>query len=170
MSIAYPYYSPLTFAETIEQNVSNEVFRSDAHSWPTQRILGRRPISLSLYVAGGIVIAIIICTCCCTLFVRNKCARIFNKLMGRRKKESVKAIVISLRNTFRKYFSDVEEGRKKLRKKRKRPVSPDLTYIPTEVAPIIPREPERLENGSPTPCYKCYRKKKRGRKAKRQTR
>ncbi|XP_024881597.1 uncharacterized protein LOC112460899 [Temnothorax curvispinosus] len=118
---------------------------------------GRRPISLSLYVAGGIVIAIIICTCCCTLFVRNKCARIFNKLTGRRKKE--------------KYFSDVEEGRKKLRKKRKRPVSPDLTYIPTEVtAPIIPREPERLENGSPTPCYKCYRKKKRGRKAKRQTR
>ncbi|XP_028047818.1 uncharacterized protein LOC114254826 [Monomorium pharaonis] len=116
---------------------------------------GRRSISLSLPVAGGIIIAIIICTCCCTLCARYKCARIVNKLTGRRKKE--------------KYFpSYIEEGRKKLRKKRKkkRPVSPDLAIgTATEVtAPIIPKEPERLEDASPTPCYKCYRKKKKGRK------
>lgn len=52
-------------------------------------ILGRRSISLSLHVAGGIIIGIIILTCCCTLFLRNKCARIINKLTGRKKKESV---------------------------------------------------------------------------------
>ncbi|XP_070510441.1 uncharacterized protein [Cardiocondyla obscurior] len=134
-------------------------------------ILGRRSISLPLYVAGGIVIAIIICTCCCTLCIRSKCARIINKLTGRGKRESV---LISLRNTFRKYFSsDVEEGRKKIRKKKKRPAPPDLTYVPTEVtASIIPRESqrlERLENESPTDCYKCYRKKKKRQRVKRRT-
>ncbi|XP_072748115.1 uncharacterized protein [Anoplolepis gracilipes] len=111
---------------------------------------GRRSISLSLHVAGGIIITIIILTCCCTLFVRNKCARIIHKLTRRKKKE--------------KYPPDIEkEPRKrvkKLRKKRRRTISPEL--VQTEVtAPIIVREPERSENGSPTPCYKCFRKKKR---------
>jgi len=47
--------------------------------------------------------------------------------------------VISLRNTFRKYFpSDIEEGRKKLRKKKKRPVSPELVHTTEVTAPIIP--------------------------------
>ncbi|XP_018396996.1 PREDICTED: uncharacterized protein LOC108775195 isoform X3 [Cyphomyrmex costatus] len=48
---------------------------------------GRQAISLSIHVIGGIIIAIIICTCCCTLFVRNKCARIIDKLTGRQKKD-----------------------------------------------------------------------------------
>ncbi|KAL0128635.1 hypothetical protein PUN28_003786 [Cardiocondyla obscurior] len=103
-------------------------------------LLGRRSISLPLYVAGGIVIAIIICTCCCTLCIRSKCARIINKLTGRGKRE---------------------------------PAPPDLTYVPTEVtASIIPRESqrlERLENESPTDCYKCYRKKKKRQRVKRRT-
>lgn len=77
---------------------------------------------------------------------------------------------------FRKHF-DVEEGRKKrdiarkLRKKRKKNLSPDQAE--KETAPIITREQKReeiLENAeSPITCYKCCPKKKRRRKLKRQT-
>ncbi|XP_029169535.1 uncharacterized protein LOC114939406 [Nylanderia fulva] len=122
---------------------------------------GRQPISLSLHVAGGIAVAIIILTCCCTLLVRHKCARIADKITGRRKKE--------------KYPPDIEEGRgrkrvKKWRKKKRRTISPELVQDQVEVtAPIISREAERSENGSPTPCYKCFRKKKK-RRSKRQIR
>lgn len=86
------------------------------------------------------------------------------------------------KNSFRKYFpSDIEEGQRKgfiakeLRKKRKKrkTVPQELTYAEAETvaAPIIlPKEPEILENGSPTACYKCYRKKERRKRAKRQIR
>ncbi|XP_070166952.1 uncharacterized protein [Polyergus mexicanus] len=112
---------------------------------------GRRTISLSLYVIGGIIIATVILTCCCTICVRKKCARIINKLTWRKKKEKYPP-------------SDIEEGRrkrmKKLRRKKKRILSPEL--VQTEITtPIIPKEREILENGSPTACHKCYRKKKR---------
>ncbi|XP_050464453.1 uncharacterized protein LOC126858291 [Cataglyphis hispanica] len=119
---------------------------------------GRRPISLSLYAVGGIIIATIILTCCCTVWIRKKCARLINKFRWRKKKE----IYVS---------PDIEEGRKKrvknLRKKKRRILSPEV--MQTEVtAPIIPKEREISENGSPTPCYKCFRKKKK--RPKRQTR
>lgn len=53
-------------------------------------ILGRRSICISLHVAGGIIIATVLLTCCCTLIVRKKCARIVDKLTGRKKKELVR--------------------------------------------------------------------------------
>ncbi|XP_012231022.1 uncharacterized protein [Linepithema humile] len=132
---------------------------NDTDTTVSDILSGRQPICLSLHIAGGIVIAIIILSCCCALCVRNKCARLCNKLTGKKKKE--------------KHF-DIEEGRKKrgsarkLRKKRKRTLSPDVVHAEKELTtPIIAREQERSENASPITCYKCCPKKKRRRRLKR---
>ncbi|XP_019700624.1 uncharacterized protein LOC109504604, partial [Harpegnathos saltator] len=136
-------------------------------------VSGRQTISLPLYVIGGIAVAIVLLTCCCTLFVRNKCARLLGKLTGRKKQE--------------KYYSDVEQGRSKRagmresrkRKKRERDLaSRNFTHTdtgteagePIVLPPLQPEKPERQEDESPIACYKCYRKKQRRKRRKRQTR
>lgn len=76
---------------------SNEGFQSKTREqWHSDAILGRRSISLSLHVVGGIIIATILLTCCCTICVRKKCARIINKLTWRKKKESVWDLCVPL--------------------------------------------------------------------------
>lgn len=129
-AMSIDHFFLLTFAEAIGQNSRGSIWRNEEwiiiiparsmifyqvsrikisgwHSFPARSVLGHRLICLSLYVAGGLIVAIIICTCCCTLFVRNKCARIVNKLTGRRKKESVWGSCIILRHdSFSARFQD----------------------------------------------------------------
>ncbi|XP_029032218.1 uncharacterized protein LOC114871016 [Osmia bicornis bicornis] len=115
-----------------------------------EKISGQTTIKMSLRTVGIILVTIVLLTCCCTLFIRNRLAHLWNKIRGKKKKG--KLIPIGTEDISRSYFV------RKPHTKRKRP-SYELVHAATQNNIVaVPKEPEEPP---PTGCYKCYKKKRK---------
>ncbi|XP_033183834.1 uncharacterized protein LOC117235201 [Bombus vosnesenskii] len=120
-----------------------------------QKISGRTTIKLSLHSAGIVLASIIVVSCLCTLLIRNRLMKLFDRIRGKKKKGKFIAIGDDIEDVSRSYFI------RKPRIKRKRPPSYELVHTATQNSappPSVPQEPEEPE---PMACYRCYKKKRK---------
>ncbi|XP_078037148.1 uncharacterized protein LOC144470150 [Augochlora pura] len=118
--------------------------------------LGQKTLKISLRTAGLVVAFTILLTCCCTLFIRNRLANLWNKIFRRKKKKKGK-LIAALEDddeVSKSYFI------RKSRVKKKKSPSYELINTGTQNTMLItPAETE--PEPSPTNCYKCYKKKRK---------
>ncbi|XP_076666926.1 uncharacterized protein LOC143368265 [Andrena cerasifolii] len=117
-------------------------------------VTGSTTIRISLQTAGIVLLSTILLTCCCTLFIRNKITKLFNKIRGKtRKGKFVPIVAADAEDVSRSYYV------RKPRAKRKRAPSYELVHTATQNAvPVVVKEPEEPP---PTGCYRCYKKKRK---------
>ncbi|XP_076248675.1 uncharacterized protein LOC143188352 [Calliopsis andreniformis] len=149
-------------AEAKGKNVQQDTKATTPYSNQTiDKISGATAIRISLKTAGVILLSTILFTCCCTLFVRNKLMKLFNKIRGKKKKGKLIPIIAEDADVSKSYYI------RKPRVKRKRAPSYEVVHAATQNT--IPVELPEPEEPAPTGCYRCY-KKKRKKSTKRQRR